>query len=115
MICRRFLKGPNFMPWFQRRRSVAEQEQHRIWRQARSKADVRGFLAKMSEVEIIDAFSAIERHLVNELQVGPLSLKISASEAKHTFVLYLQAAIGNWGWKRKKGAFDSYESFTPKE
>ncbi|CAM6096126.1 unnamed protein product [Calypogeia fissa] len=68
-LYRRFLKGPNFMPWFQRRRSVAEQEQHRIWRQARSKADVRGFLAKMSEVEIIDAFSAIERHLVNELQI----------------------------------------------
>ncbi|KAG6540842.1 hypothetical protein Mapa_017772 [Marchantia paleacea] len=68
-LYRRFLKGPNFMPWFQRRRAVAEQEQHRIWRQARSKADVRGFLAKMSEVEIIDSFSAIERHLINELQI----------------------------------------------
>jgi hypothetical protein len=67
---RRFLEGPNFMPWFQRRRAVAEQEQHRIWQQARSKAQVASFLASMSEVEIVDSFSAVERHLLGEMQVG---------------------------------------------
>jgi hypothetical protein len=66
---RRFLEGPNFMPWFQRRRAVAEQEQHRIWRQARSKADVQSFLTSMTEVEVVDSFSAVERHLIIELQV----------------------------------------------
>lgn len=57
------------MPWFQRRRAVAEQEQHRIWRQARSKANVETFLTSMTEVEVLDSFSAVERHLIIELQV----------------------------------------------
>lgn len=57
------------MPWFQRRRAVAEQEQHRIWRQARGKADVETFLTSMTEVEVLDSFSAVERHLIIELQV----------------------------------------------
>lgn len=68
-LYRRFLEGPNFMPWFQRRRAVAEQEQHRIWRQARSKADVQSFLTSMTEVEVVDSFSAVERHLIIELQM----------------------------------------------
>lgn len=57
------------MPWFQRRRAVAEQEQHRIWRQARCKVDVESFLTSMTEVEVLDSFSAVERHLIIELQV----------------------------------------------
>lgn len=68
-LYRRFLEGPNFMPWFQRRRAVAEQEQHRIWRQARSKADVETFLTSMTEVEVLDSFSAVERHLIIESQM----------------------------------------------
>jgi len=68
-LYRCFLKGPNFMPWFQRRRSVAEQEQHRIWRQARAKADIRQFLSKMSEVEVVDSFNAVEKHLLAEIQL----------------------------------------------
>ncbi|XP_024391056.1 uncharacterized protein [Physcomitrium patens] len=68
-LYKRFLEGPNFMPWFQRRRAVAEQEQHRIWRQARCKADVESFLTSMSEVEIVDSFSAVERHFIIELQM----------------------------------------------
>lgn len=67
-LYRRFLKGSNFMPWFQRRRAVAEHEQHRIWRQARVKADVRVFISKMLEVEVIDSFNAVERHLLAEIQ-----------------------------------------------
>lgn len=67
-LYRRFLKGPNFMPWFQRRRAVAEHEQHRIWRQARVKADIRSFILKMSEVEVIDSFNVVERHLLAEVQ-----------------------------------------------
>lgn len=32
------------------------------------KADIREFLTKLSEVEIIDSFNAIERHLLGEMQ-----------------------------------------------
>lgn len=67
-LYRRFLKGPNFMPWFQRRRAVAEHEQHRIWRQARIKADIRVFISKMSEIEVVDSYNAVERHLLVEIQ-----------------------------------------------
>lgn len=67
-LYRRFLKGPNFMPWFQRRRAVTEHEQHRIWRQARIKADIRVFISKMSEIEVVDSFNAVERHLLVEIQ-----------------------------------------------
>ncbi|PON86510.1 DENND [Trema orientale] len=67
-LYRRFLKGPNFMPWFQRKRAVAEQEQHRLWRNARMKADIQQFISKMSELEIVDSFNAIERHIIGELK-----------------------------------------------
>ncbi|XP_037491936.1 protein DENND6A isoform X2 [Jatropha curcas] len=69
-LYRRFLQGPNFMPWFQRRRAVAEHEQHRLWRQARMKTDIQQFLSKMSELEVVDSFNAIERHLSGEIQMG---------------------------------------------
>ena len=64
------MKGHNFEPWFQRKRAVAEQEQHRLWRQARMKADIQQFIYKMSELEIIDSFNAIERHLLAEMQAS---------------------------------------------
>lgn len=67
-LYKRFLKGHNFEPWFQRKRAVAEQEQHRLWRQARMKADIQQFISKMSELEIIDSFNAIERHILGEMQ-----------------------------------------------
>ncbi|KAK9106576.1 hypothetical protein Syun_022587 [Stephania yunnanensis] len=67
-LYRRFLKGHNFMPWFQRRRAIAEQDQHRLWRQARMKTDIHQFLSRMSELEIVDSFNAIERHLLGEIQ-----------------------------------------------
>ncbi|XP_024525633.1 protein DENND6A [Selaginella moellendorffii] len=69
-LYRQFLEGPNFMPWFQRRRAVAEQEQHRLWRDACNKADVRVFLRKMTEVEVVDSFNAVERHLAEEIEVS---------------------------------------------
>lgn len=66
------------MPWFQRRRAVAEQEQHRLWRQARMNADVPRLMSKMPELEVVDLFNAIERHLLREMEVFfptiPLSL-----------------------------------------
>ncbi|GMH16631.1 hypothetical protein Nepgr_018472 [Nepenthes gracilis] len=68
-LYRRFLQGHNFMPWFQRRRAVAEQEQHRLWRQARMKTDIKQFISGMSELKIIDSFHAIERNLLAELQL----------------------------------------------
>ncbi|MCE3216236.1 hypothetical protein HAX54_005665 [Datura stramonium] len=67
-LYRRFLKGHNFLPWFQRKRAVAEQEQYRLWRQARMRADIKHLISRMSEVEIVDTFNAIERHLLGELQ-----------------------------------------------
>ncbi|KAK7265020.1 hypothetical protein RJT34_32636 [Clitoria ternatea] len=66
---RRFLDGPNFMPWFQRRRAVAEQEQDRLWRHARMKTDIRQLISKISELEIVDSFNVIERLLLRELQL----------------------------------------------
>lgn len=72
-LYRRFLRGQNFMPWFQRRRAVAAEEQGRLWRQARLKTDVRRFISKMSELEMVDSFNAIERHLLGEMQNGSTS------------------------------------------
>lgn len=66
---RRFLRGHNFLPWFRRRRAVAEQQQVRLWMQARMKTSIHQFLSKMSELEIVDSFNAIERHLLGQLQV----------------------------------------------
>ncbi|KAJ1435167.1 Tripartite DENN domain [Sesbania bispinosa] len=68
-LYRRFLNGPNFMPWFQRRRAVAEQEQERLWRQARMKTDIQHLISKFSELEIVDSFNVIERLLLREVQV----------------------------------------------
>ncbi|KAL9243346.1 hypothetical protein vseg_017244 [Gypsophila vaccaria] len=65
-LYRRFLKGHNFKQWFTRRRLVAEQEQHRFWKQARLKTDIQPFVSKMSEIEVVDSFNAIERHLLGE-------------------------------------------------
>ncbi|KAF9623177.1 hypothetical protein IFM89_037758 [Coptis chinensis] len=45
------------MPWFQRRHTVAEQEQHRLWRQARLRTEIQQYLLKMSELEIVDYFN----------------------------------------------------------
>ncbi|CAL5186810.1 unnamed protein product [Lathyrus oleraceus] len=67
-LYRRFLNGPNFMPWFRRRRAVAEQEQDRLWRQARIKTDIQLLISKFSEVEIVDSFNLIERLLLKEIQ-----------------------------------------------
>ncbi|XVF09661.1 hypothetical protein REPUB_Repub07fG0113700 [Reevesia pubescens] len=68
-LYRRFLEGPNFMPWFQRRHAVAENEQHRLWRQARMKTDIHHLISKMPELEVVDCFNAIERHLLGEIQL----------------------------------------------
>lgn len=57
------------MPWFQRRRAAAEQEQQRLWRQARMNTEIQKLISKMSELEIVDSFNAIERHLLVEIQV----------------------------------------------
>ncbi|KAK4350000.1 hypothetical protein RND71_029313 [Anisodus tanguticus] len=67
-LYRRFLQGHNFLPWFQRKRAVSEQEQYRLWRQARVRADIQHLISRMSELEIVDTFNAIERHLLGELQ-----------------------------------------------
>lgn len=69
VLIRRFLNGPNFKPWFQRKRAVAEQEQDRLWRQARIKTDIQQLISKFSELEIVDSFGVIERLLLREIQV----------------------------------------------
>ncbi|KAJ4960451.1 hypothetical protein NE237_020361 [Protea cynaroides] len=80
-LYRRFLKGQNFMPWFQRRRAVAEQEQHRLWRQARMKTDIQQFIPKMSELEIVDSFNATEKHLLAEIQLQKSGRRTADSSA----------------------------------
>ncbi|XP_072971295.1 uncharacterized protein [Typha angustifolia] len=68
-LYRCFLGGHNFMPWFQKRRAAAEQEQQRLWRQARMSVDMHKLLLKMSELERVDSFNAIEKHLLGEMQL----------------------------------------------
>ncbi|KAM7267227.1 hypothetical protein ACFE04_009393 [Oxalis oulophora] len=71
-LYKRFLKGPNFKPWFQRRCAVAEQEQHRLWRLARMKTNIHKLISKLSELEIVDSFNAIERRVLEEMQLQQL-------------------------------------------
>ncbi|GAV89341.1 Afi1 domain-containing protein/SPA domain-containing protein [Cephalotus follicularis] len=80
-LYRRFLKGPNFMPWFQRRRAVTEQEQHRLWRHTRMKTDIQQLISKMSELEIVDSFNAIEKHLIGEVQLEQSGMATADSAA----------------------------------
>ncbi|KAM7471156.1 hypothetical protein LguiA_009339 [Lonicera macranthoides] len=96
-LYKRFLKGHNFEPWFQRKRAVAEQEQRRLWRQARMKADIRQYIYKMSELEIIDSFNAIEKHLLAEMQARSLCV---AQESR------LSRCINHF----LKGTSEDYES-----
>ncbi|KAL4584195.1 hypothetical protein LXL04_008787 [Taraxacum kok-saghyz] len=67
-LYRRFMKGHNFKGWFERKRAVAEQEQQRLWRQARLDADIQDFITNSSELEIVENFNAIERHLLAEMK-----------------------------------------------
>ncbi|XBI70681.1 hypothetical protein VPH35_065100 [Triticum aestivum] len=67
-LYRKFLEGPNFMPWFRQRRSAAEQDQIRLWRQARMNVDIEKLMSKMSELERIDSFNVIERYLLKEME-----------------------------------------------
>ncbi|KAG7590039.1 Tripartite DENN domain [Arabidopsis suecica] len=67
-LYRRFLRGPNFMPWFQRRRAVAEQEQRRLWRLARMKTDMGQITSQMNELEAVDSFNAIEKYISEEVK-----------------------------------------------
>ncbi|EOY20935.1 hypothetical protein QUC31_007106 [Theobroma cacao] len=80
-LYRRFLKGPNFLPWFQRRHAVAENEQHRLWRQARMKTDIHHLISKMPELEVVDCFNAIERHLLGEIQLQQSGRAVADSAA----------------------------------
>ncbi|MED6192247.1 hypothetical protein PIB30_008451 [Stylosanthes scabra] len=54
---------------FYTRRAVAEQEQNRLWKHARMKADIHQLISKMSELEIVDFFGVIERFLLREVQL----------------------------------------------
>ena len=57
------------MRWFRQRRSAAEQDQLRFWRQARMNVDIEKLMSKMSELERIDSFNVIERYLLKEMEV----------------------------------------------
>ncbi|AQK69982.1 hypothetical protein ZEAMMB73_Zm00001d016057 [Zea mays] len=61
-------QGPNFMPWFRQRRAAAEQEQQRLWRQARMNVNIEKLMSNMSEIERIDSFDAVERYLLREME-----------------------------------------------
>ncbi|KAH0938465.1 hypothetical protein HID58_005926 [Brassica napus] len=68
-LYRRFLQGPNFVPWFQRRRAVAEQEQRRLWKVARMRTDMRLITSQMNELEAVDSFDAIEKYINEEVKL----------------------------------------------
>lgn len=68
-LYRRFLQGPNFVPWFQRRRAVAEQEQRRLWKVARMRTDMRLVTCQMNELEAVDSFDAIEKYINEEVKL----------------------------------------------
>lgn len=57
------------MPWFRQRRAAAEQEQQRLWRQARMNVNIEKLMSNMSEIERIDSFDAVERYLLREMEV----------------------------------------------
>ncbi|XP_039059403.1 uncharacterized protein LOC120203118 [Hibiscus syriacus] len=69
------------MPWFQRRIAVAENEQNRLWRQARMNTDIHLLKSRMPELEIVDSFNAIERHLLGEIQLQQSGKAVSDSAA----------------------------------
>ena len=69
-LARFFLKGRNFMPWFQRRRVMAEEEQQKLWKQARMKADIKKLILEMSELEVVECFNAVEHQLLKKMQVN---------------------------------------------
>ncbi|WOL12650.1 hypothetical protein Cni_G21417 [Canna indica] len=90
----RFLEGQNFMPWFRRRRAAAEKEQRRLWRQARMSTDINKLITKLSEVEIVDSFNAIERHLLAEIQ-QPSSANEDSATVCEKLKADLQAVFNN--------------------
>lgn len=49
-LYRRFLASPNFVSWFQRRRTAGASVQSRAWQRARVATDITSFLPTMSEV-----------------------------------------------------------------
>ncbi|KAB5524749.1 hypothetical protein DKX38_022498 [Salix brachista] len=92
-LYKRFLKGPNFMPWFQRRLTIAEQEQHRLWRQARMTANINLLISKMPELEIVDYFNAIERHLYGEIQMEKSGTALYFTETSQKLKKDLQEVL----------------------
>ncbi|KAJ3674142.1 hypothetical protein LUZ60_006134 [Juncus effusus] len=68
-LYKRFLEGNNFTPWFKKRRENMQKEQERIWRQARMNCDIIKLMSKMSELEKVDLFNAIERFFLREIEI----------------------------------------------
>jgi len=70
---RRFLECPNFSSWFERRRGRAALWQEAVWRQAASKRGQEIGFSEMEypEVQLIDAFAAIERKLEAAISAAP--------------------------------------------
>jgi hypothetical protein len=73
------------MPWFRQRRAAAEQEQQRLWRQARMNVDIEKLMSNMSELERIDSFNAVERYLLREMEVTFLVTSFSITLLRHLF------------------------------
>ncbi|KAF9593656.1 hypothetical protein IFM89_024473 [Coptis chinensis] len=57
-LYRRFLKGHNFMPWFERRPACSLNKNNIDYGgKARSRGGIQQYLLKMSELEIVDSFN----------------------------------------------------------
>ena len=75
----RFIAGAPFRAWLAARRAAAEAQQAASWAAARATAGVANLTAALSEVELIDAFCALEASLEASLEAAHVNAALSAA------------------------------------
>ena len=75
----RFIAGAPFCAWLATRRAAAEAQQAASWAAARAAAVVPNLTAALSEVELIDAFCALEASLEASLEAAHVNAALSAA------------------------------------
>ena len=75
----RFIAGAPFRAWLATRRAAAEAQQAATWAAARAAAGVANLTAALSEVELIDAFCALEASLEASLEAAHAALSAAAA------------------------------------
>ena len=77
----RVLAGGPFQSWYAAARANAERMQAAAWAAARADADVPSFARELSEVELVDAFGAVEAALDAALDAAHVASALSAAAA----------------------------------